>query len=127
MWRMGDPRHAFGLAAEDAVGAWLERCGWRIVDRRRGAPGGGEVDIVALDPAQTLVAIEVRARHSDRTGTPAATVDARRLARLSRTLAAVSAMTSTPHTGLRVDVVTVQPAGVPSDGRWILRRWPQLG
>lgn len=124
---MGDPRHALGHAAEEAVASWLTACNWRIVARRLRSPGGGEVDIVAVDPAGTLVAVEVRARRDDRTGTPAETVDGRRIARLGRTLAAVGAASGVRHTGLRIDVVTVQPVTMPPDGRWRLTRWPKVG
>ena len=53
---MGDPRHDLGIAAEGAVAAWLEGSGWRVLGRRVRASGGGEVDIVALDPERVLVA-----------------------------------------------------------------------
>jgi len=122
---MGDPRHALGIAAEEAVAAWLTSTGWRVIRRRARSAGGGEVDVVALDPAATLVAIEVRARRTARTGAPAMSVDARRVARLGRTLAAVAAACGEPHDGLRIDLVGVEPASEP--GRWRLTRTPGIG
>jgi putative endonuclease len=121
---MGDPRHQLGLAAEAAVAAWLTDAGWRIVERRARSPTGGEVDLVAIDPDRTLVAIEVRARRSRRTGAAAATVDARRVARLSRTLGAIAASRRHPHRALRVDLVTVEPS--EERGRWRLARVPGI-
>jgi len=122
---MGDPRHALGIAAEEAVAAWLTAAGWRVIRRRARSAGGGEVDIVALDPSRTLVAVEVRARRTARTGSAAMSVDGRRVARLGRTLAAIGATCGEPHRGLRIDLVSVEPAAEP--GRWRLTRMPGIG
>lgn len=122
---MGDPRHDLGRAAEAAVAAWLTHAGWRIVERRARSATGGEVDLVAVDPGRSLVAIEVRARRTRRTGEAAVTVDARRVARLGRTLAAVGAQGRHSHRALRIDLVTVEPSATP--GRWSLVRVPGIG
>jgi putative endonuclease len=122
---MGDPRHQLGHAAEAAVAAWLTDAGWCIVERRARSPTGGEVDIVALDRGGALVAIEVRARRTRRTGAAAATVDARRVARLGRTLGAIAAGAGHAHAGLRVDLVTVEPS--EDRGQWRLTRIPGIG
>ena len=79
---MPDPRHALGNAAENAVATWLTGVGWRILARRWRAPTCGEVDLVALDPTGVLVAIEVRARRTSRTGTALGSVDEGRPSRL---------------------------------------------
>ena len=122
---MGDPRHDLGLAAEAAVARWLTDAGWRVVERRARSPTGGEVDIVAIDPERTLVAVEVRARRTRRAGQAALTVDQRRVRRLGRTLAAIAADGRHRHRSLRVDLVTVEPAAQP--GRWRLVRVPGIG
>ena len=122
---MADPRHALGLAIEGAVAAWLERAGWTLVARRARAIGGGEVDIIAVDCESFLVAVEVRARRSARTGPAATTVDRRRVGRLRRTLAATAGSRRTRHLGLRVDLVTAEP--IPgSGGAWRLSRIPGI-
>lgn len=123
---MSDPRHALGHAAEDAVAGWLTGEGWTVLDRRVRAGGGGEVDLIALDPARTLVAVEVRARRSIRTGAAATTVDRRRIRRLESTLVAYARSSAVRHRGLRVDLVTAEPAAVPARG-WQLRRIPAVG
>jgi putative endonuclease len=123
---MPDPRHDLGQAAERAVATWLEGQGWRILGRRVRAPGGGEVDIVAVDPSQVLVAIEVRARRTARAGLGTETIDARRIARSGRTLARLAAQSPVAHRGLRVDLVRATPEPGP-DGRWRLRRIPDIG
>ena len=122
---MGDPRHDLGLNAEAAVAGWLTDAGWRIVERRARSAMGGEVDIVAIDPQRTLVAVEVRARRTRRAGEAALTVDRRRVMRLRRTLASIAADRRRGHRALRVDLVSVEPAGQP--GRWRLVRVPGIG
>jgi putative endonuclease len=118
---MTDPRHALGLAAEAAVAAWLEATGWTLLARRVRSVHGGEVDILALDRDGVLVAVEVRARRSARTGAAELTVDRRRVTRLRRTLSARAAATGVAHRGLRVDLVSAEPLpAVPR--RWRLRR-----
>lgn len=120
---MGDPRHDFGIAAEAAVAAWLERSGWMVLDRRRRSTRGAEVDIIALDAAEVLVAVEVRARRSARAGSGTESLDARRMARVGRTLAIFAAASASPHRGVRIDVVTVTPVAGPA-ARWRLQRFP---
>jgi putative endonuclease len=123
---MGDPRHDLGIVAERAVGTWLEESGWRLLGRRVRAAGGGEVDIVALDPNGILVGVEVRARRTGRAGIGTETVHAGRMARSGRTLAEFAAGSAIGHRGLRLDLVTVMPEpGVA--GGWRLRRIPDIG
>lgn len=122
---MGDPRHALGHDAESAAAGWLSRHGWQILAVRHRAPGQGEIDLVCLDPARRLVAVEVRARRTARTGSPAESIDERRLARLARALAAFAARGGIAHAGLGVDLVTVEPV-LQAVGRWRLRRLPLL-
>jgi putative endonuclease len=123
---MGDPRHDLGIVAERAVASWLEESGWRLLGRRVRAPGGGEVDIVALDPGGVLVAIEVRARHTTRAGIGTESIDARRTARTGRTLAAFAAGARVGHRGLRIDLVSVMHEPGTGAG-WRLRRIPNIG
>lgn len=123
---MGDPRHDLGLAAERAVAAWLTGAGWTVLGRRVRSRFGGEVDLIALDPTGTLVGVEIRARRTPRTGSGTEAIDARRIARMSRTLAAYAAAAEMRHRGLRLDVVRVSPERA-SAGRWRLTRIPDAG
>ena len=123
---MADPRHALGLAAEAATERWLGGLGWRVVARRRRPPDAGELDLVAIDPEGVLVAVEVRARRTGRAGQAGETLDARRVLRLRRSLAAVASAESVAHSGLRVDLVTAEPVDA-EPGRWRLRRLPGVG
>jgi putative endonuclease len=124
---MADPRHALGSAAEAVVGEWLEACGWRIVGRGVRSTGGGEVDLVAIDPGDVLVAVEVRARRSTRAGAAALSVDAGRVERLRRTLVASARASGGGHAGLRVDLVTVERDAVRGARAWRLLRLPGIG
>lgn len=118
---MTDPRHALGLRVEALVADWLQSAGWTVLHRRARALGGGEVDIVAIDRDGVLVAVEVRARRSSRTGAAATTVDRQRILRLRRTLATIGRATTAPHRGMRVDLVAAEP--IPrTSGCWRLDR-----
>jgi putative endonuclease len=117
---MSDPRHLLGLEVESAVAEWLTRAGWAVVARRARSPGGGEIDIVAVDTDGVLVAVEVRARRNARAGTALESVDRRRINRLRRTLGTMAAA-APAHRGLRIDVVSAEPVR-PGDARWRLSR-----
>ena len=114
---MADPRHDLGERAEQAVAAWLTSAGWRVLARRWRVPEG-ELDIVALDTAGTLVAVEVRARRTARTGAAGESVDRRHLRRLRAALGRYAAQAAAGHTGLRVDVVTLTPVNGEAGSRW---------
>ena len=123
---MANARHDLGMAAEEAVAAWLERLGWSILGRRVRSPHGGEVDLIARDPAGVLVAIEVRARRTARTGDGSEAIDRRRTGRIGRKLGAFARARGDGHRGVRIDLVSVSPQ--PGDeGRWRLRRTPGIG
>ena len=121
---MPDPRHEMGRAAEQAVATWLASHQWRILATRyRSAEG--EVDLVALDPGQCLVGIEVRLRRSGRAGDPIESVRPRHLRRVSSALTAFARAAAIPHVGVRVDLVAVVPG--PRPRTWRLTRLPAVG
>ena len=108
---MRDPRHALGLRAEDATAAWLSAAGWTIL-ARRWRRREGELDLVGRDPDGVLVAVEVKLRSGPRAGGALESVDRRRIRRLRVTLGSYASAerVATPM-GLRIDLVTVTPAG----------------
>ena len=65
-----------GDAAEDEALLYLQQQGLRLVCRNYRTPGrgGGEIDLILLDPDGTLVFVEVRRRKSSLHGTAAASV-----------------------------------------------------
>jgi putative endonuclease len=119
---MSSPRHRLGAQAEAVVAAALERGGWRVLARRWRVPEG-EIDLVCLDPAGVLVAVEVRARRSGRAGGAAESVDRQHLARQRRALARFAGSAPPPHRGLRVDLVAVERGA----GGWRAVRYPGVG
>ena len=123
---MANAHHDLGRAAEEAVAEWLQRLGWSILGRRVRSRHGGEVDLIARDPVGMLVAIEVRARRTARTGDGSEAIDRRRTGRIGRTLGAFAQARSEGHRGMRIDLVSVSPER-GADGRWRLRRTPAIG
>lgn len=73
-------RRKVGREAEQAAAEFLERLGYRLLERNWRCPEG-EIDIVAMD-GDILVFVEVRSRASDRFGTPAESVDERKRRRV---------------------------------------------
>ncbi len=68
---------ALGLQAETRAAEYLQRKGYRVVDRNWTCRGG-EIDLVC-EHGDTVVFVEVRARSNDAHGTPLETVvDAKR-------------------------------------------------
>lgn len=118
-----NPLHDLGVRAEATVADWLAVHGWRILDRRWRSPAG-ELDLVCLDPGEVLVGVEVKLRRTGRAGTGAESLDQRRIGRLRATLARYATLHAPAWRGLRLDLVSVAPAG---DGRWRLLRVRDIG
>lgn len=118
---MADPRQTLGREAERQVAAWLSSHGWRILaERHRSA--AGELDLVALDAARVLVAVEVRFRRSARSGSAVESVNPDKVRRLRSALSAYTRANPIDHRGLRVDLVAVIPG--PEPRTWRLSRIP---
>lgn len=100
----------------------LERAGWQVLARRWRVPEG-EIDLVCLDPAGVLVAVEVRARGSARAGGAVESVDRQHLLRLRRALARFVVTAPCGRRELRIDLVAVER----SVGRWRATRYPGIG
>ncbi len=104
-----------GQDGEDAACERLRRAGLRVL-RRNYRVRGGEVDIVALD-GEVLVFVEVRCRRYADWGGAAASVDARKRARIvlaaRHYLACADARPEQP--ACRFDVVAIDGARL----RWI--------
>ena len=115
---------AVGQGAKAAVGAFGEQLvhdrlveqGWRVLERNWRSPSRdcpGELDLVALDPDDVLVVVEVRTRRGESCGTALESVTPLKLRRLRR-LYGVWWAAQEPRTrvrragGARIDVVAVQ-------------------
>lgn len=107
-----NPKDALGKRGEQLAADYLERLGFRILDRNWRC-ADGELDIIAID-RQVLVACEVKTRSGDRYGTPVESVSRAKLRRLRR----LAVLWVTAH-GLIVDEIRVDIVGVlktPSGG-----------
>ena len=115
---MTDPRHALGRRAEEAAARWLSSVGWTILARRWRTPTG-ELDLVCVDPGGALVGVEVKLRRTGRAGSGPEVMDVRRMRRLRATLGGWMATSTVAYPALRLDLVTLTPAG---DGHWRIAR-----
>ncbi len=79
------PKHIeTGKRGESVAAEYLERKGWRIVERNWRA-GRGEIDLIAWAHDRLLVFVEVKARSGDGFGGPEEAVDARKQDIMART------------------------------------------
>jgi putative endonuclease len=110
----GPARTARGAAAESTALAWLQKKGLKLVERNWRCKAG-ELDLVLRD-GPSLVMVEVRLRSSNDFGGAAASIDARKRAKL--VAAARLYLARLPDCPCRFDVVTMSdPAG--RDLEWI--------
>jgi putative endonuclease len=100
-----DPRRRLGNAGEDAVAAWYETAGYRVVDRNWRCRAG-ELDIV-VTRSDTLVFCEVKTRASTRFGVPVEAVTAAKQRRLRMLAARWLSEHNTRRRTLRFDVASV--------------------
>lgn len=99
---------AFGKSGEDlACDALVER-GYAILERRY-RTRAGEIDVVALD-GDTLVFVEVKARATNRCGSPAEAITRRKRRQLVAMATDYLARRRPSAAGCRFDVVTVAGA-----------------
>lgn len=97
---------AAGQAGEEAAVRRLKALGYRILDTNYRCRGG-EIDIVARD-GDAVVFVEVKARSSDRFGTPYDAVDARKQRRVAAAARAYLVERRLDGVAVRFDVVAVR-------------------
>jgi putative endonuclease len=109
--RRWNPAQALGRRGEDLAHRFLRRQGYTIVARNyRLAAGDAEADLIAWE-GDTLVIVEVKARHSDEYGPPERAVGEEKRVHLRRVARAYARKTDTPWERVRCDVVTVVLSG----------------
>jgi putative endonuclease len=101
-------KDVLGRAGEQAAVAYLEGCGFRILDRNWRC-ADGEIDIVAVE-RHTLVVCEVKTRSGTRFGTPLDAVGRAKQARLRR----LAALWLSAH-GIRFDQIRIDVLGLLRD------------
>ncbi|MGM0452682.1 MAG: YraN family protein [Thermodesulfobacteriota bacterium] len=102
---MSKQRQRYGRFGETLAADALVKMGYRIIEtnyRNR----FGEIDIIATE-ADTLVFVEVRARHSDRFGSAAASVNSAKQRQISKVALGYLKAAGKMHQKSRFDVVAV--------------------
>jgi len=102
---MPDPRRAYGAAGEARAAAWYEQHGYEVVERNWRCKEG-ELDLV-VRRGRDLVFVEVKARRTDRFGTPAEAVTPAKQRRLRTLAGRYLELTNTRAASLRFDVVAI--------------------
>ncbi len=101
----------FGKENESLAASYLERKGYRVIDRNH-RNRFGEIDIIAKD-GDTLVFIEVKARRSNRYGSAKMAVTRNKRRTLSRTALQYLKSHGLMHQKARFDVVAIHWGGHP--------------
>ena len=117
----GSNRAALGASAEECACAHLRRHGVQILQRNYRVRGG-EIDIVARD-ADCLVFVEVRMRRKDGHGGAAASVDARKRARLAHAARHFLMRLGDAELRCRFDVIAIDGASL----RWLRGAFDEPG
>jgi len=102
------PKQQAGSNAEARAAAHLQAAGLTVLARNWRCRSG-ELDIVARDPAGTLVFVEVRARACAAFGGAAASIGAAKQLRLARTAELYRQATGSLQQPCRFDVVLIEP------------------
>ena len=97
-----------GRVAEDAAVAWLERQGYRVVERNH-RNAAGEIDVVAED-GELLCFVEVKARTETLFGSALAAVGPRKQRRVARAAALYLALRGI-QPPCRFDVLAMEADG----------------
>lgn len=106
---MGIANKISGKRGEDIAAAYLQKCGYRIVERNF-RTRNGEIDIIALDTTEkppVLTFVEVKTRSSDAFGTPLEAISPWKLRFLIRTATYYSHIHKNMPEALRIDAVSV--------------------
>jgi putative endonuclease len=100
---------ALGIAGEDIAARFLERAGWRIVERNV-RYREGELDIIAARDG-VLAFVEVKTRRSRAYGSPAESVTYRKRVRIRGMAARYLSERKPRADAVRFDVIEVARAG----------------
>lgn len=98
-----------GKIGEDDAVSWLQRQGYRVIERNV-INHGGELDVVAYE-GKTLCFVEIKARASAAYGLAIEAVDFRKQRRISRAAALYLAMKRHGDVACRFDVLGLDKAG----------------
>lgn len=105
---MTTARQAVAQLGEAAAARYLQHAGHSIIVQNYRCPYG-EIDIVARD-GPSLVFVEVRARSSDRFGTPEESITAAKAQRMTRCALAYLSAHAAGHEAWRIDLIAIDVA-----------------
>jgi putative endonuclease len=103
-------RQRYGVLAEAQAAEFLRSKGFTLLDRHV-TSRYGEIDLLMQD-GETMVAVEVKARRNQKFGRAIEGVTDVKLERLSNALHDILEKRGWQNKSVRIDVVTVEPAGV---------------
>jgi putative endonuclease len=98
-----------GKLAEDFAVRFLQEKDYKIIDRNFRSRFG-EIDIVA-EESETLVFVEVKARWSQKFGSPEEAVTSQKLGKIRKTAEYYALINSKTNQKMRIDVVTLEING----------------
>lgn len=111
-----DNKKSFGKLGEDLAAEYLEKEGYRLLDRNYRAGRLGEIDIVAVQ-GEYLCFIEVKTRTGKLFGLPCEAVDGRKQSTLRKLALAYMKHKGLEGRNVRFDIVEV--TGDKRDGEFI--------
>lgn len=107
---MPSVRQRAGTIAEDQAAEYLVARGFQILDRHV-TSRFGEIDVLALD-GEIVVAVEVKARRNAKFGRAVESLTEAKLTRIANTLHEVLSERGWATRPYRIDLVTIEPAGI---------------
>ncbi len=108
-------RLALGRWGEGRAAAYLERQGYRILDRNVRTPCG-EIDLIACRGSD-LIFVEVKTRRNKKFGFPEAAVNRAKQARVQAAAEHYLQRNSTVGSNCRIDVIAVEKCAPPRTER----------
>ena len=115
-------RQAFGELGERVAARWLERQGWRVVQRRF-RNGRRDIDLV-VEREGTVAFVEVKARRGSRFGTPVEAVNWKKQKELARSAHVWIDRHGRPEECYRFDVVGILVQGTRVRVRHVADAFP---
>lgn len=107
---MPSPQQQFGTEAELRAAEYLQRKGYRIIDRHV-TSRYGEIDILA-EEGRTVVAVEVKTRTNDRFGHAIEAVTPAKLKKIAAALHEAVERRGWSARPIRIDLLTIEPDGI---------------
>ena len=108
-----------GKSGEDVAERYLRDLGWKIIERNFKKPWG-EIDIIAKDPANTLVFVEVKTMRQSELLTPEDNMSRAKITKVRRTASMYAGYSKAldEEAGWRIDLIAIT---IPNNSKEIPR------